>query len=455
MGFPVELRVYDLSRGMAKQLSTALLGKQFDGIWHTGVHVYGKEYFYGGGIQAMHPSQVVARYGMQPVEVVPLGTTDIPQERFEAFLREINHRFTAATYDLLNNNCNNFSNELANFLLGKSIPQHIIDLPNEALSTPLGAMLRPAIENMQREMQATGNQPFAIPFNNPALATAPVVAPTTSTPVTHRFMISAKPTLRLKPIVKRAEEINKIEKILSSEQVDALGALPCIVSDDVNLSGFGSAAITVQHWQALRTLLAQGAASPFLFPALGIFRVLLLVPIKSDDVLQVKHECFDHLVTIADSKTKLSDPQLVMVLSVLSNAFANPVASDLVLSRAVQFLPFVFRTLTESSHPDVCHLSAVLISNCCLALQIEEEMVITTIVCGAVEVLDRLTRKQPSSQHKTIAGVVKGVSQLLRNFQAARSLSVELGLAEVLRRLHVTPGLTSLQPLLAEAVALI
>lgn len=38
----VSLRVYDLSRGMARQLSPALLGKQIDGIWHTGVLVYGQ-----------------------------------------------------------------------------------------------------------------------------------------------------------------------------------------------------------------------------------------------------------------------------------------------------------------------------------------------------------------------------------------------------------------------------
>lgn len=38
----VSLRVYDLSRGMARQLSPSLLGKQIDGIWHTGLLVYGK-----------------------------------------------------------------------------------------------------------------------------------------------------------------------------------------------------------------------------------------------------------------------------------------------------------------------------------------------------------------------------------------------------------------------------
>jgi hypothetical protein len=27
-----------------------LLGKQIDGIWHTGIIVYGKEFYFGGGI---------------------------------------------------------------------------------------------------------------------------------------------------------------------------------------------------------------------------------------------------------------------------------------------------------------------------------------------------------------------------------------------------------------------
>lgn len=50
MGFKVEVFVYDLSQGMARQMSPALLGKQIDGIWHTGVQVYGTEYYFGGGI---------------------------------------------------------------------------------------------------------------------------------------------------------------------------------------------------------------------------------------------------------------------------------------------------------------------------------------------------------------------------------------------------------------------
>ena len=48
---PVRLRVYDLSQGLARQMSAQLVGQQFDLIPHTGVEVYGLEYFFGGGVQ--------------------------------------------------------------------------------------------------------------------------------------------------------------------------------------------------------------------------------------------------------------------------------------------------------------------------------------------------------------------------------------------------------------------
>ena len=35
MSSPVELYVYDLSNGMARQLSAQLTGRQIDGIWYS------------------------------------------------------------------------------------------------------------------------------------------------------------------------------------------------------------------------------------------------------------------------------------------------------------------------------------------------------------------------------------------------------------------------------------
>ena len=110
--FPVTLRVYDLSLGMAKAMSLQLTGKQFDLIPHTGVEVYGVEYFFGGGVQALPPATVEATFGLKPCEVLPLGSTAIPKEVFEDFLQEIAPRFTSETYNLFTHNCNNFSNVL-------------------------------------------------------------------------------------------------------------------------------------------------------------------------------------------------------------------------------------------------------------------------------------------------------------------------------------------------------
>ena len=39
--FQVQLHVYDLSQGLAKSMSMGIVGKQFDGIWHTGMCVFG------------------------------------------------------------------------------------------------------------------------------------------------------------------------------------------------------------------------------------------------------------------------------------------------------------------------------------------------------------------------------------------------------------------------------
>lgn len=43
--YRVQVYLYDLSQGMARALSQQFLGKQIDGIWHTGIVVYGHEYF--------------------------------------------------------------------------------------------------------------------------------------------------------------------------------------------------------------------------------------------------------------------------------------------------------------------------------------------------------------------------------------------------------------------------
>jgi hypothetical protein len=105
---------------------------------HTGVGVYGKEYFFGGGIQSVPLGR--SPYGV-PVQVIDLGYTEVPKDYFEEYLDEIRPRFTHETYNIVHHNCNNFSDEVSQFLVGSGIPQHILHLPAEVLNSPMGAML--------------------------------------------------------------------------------------------------------------------------------------------------------------------------------------------------------------------------------------------------------------------------------------------------------------------------
>jgi hypothetical protein len=55
--YDIKLHVYDLSNGMAAQFSRQLIGKYVEGIWHTGIVVYGKEVYFGGGISYDPPGR--------------------------------------------------------------------------------------------------------------------------------------------------------------------------------------------------------------------------------------------------------------------------------------------------------------------------------------------------------------------------------------------------------------
>ncbi|KAF4034407.1 PUL domain-containing protein [Phytophthora infestans] len=459
----VTLHVYDLSNGMARQLSPALLGKTIDGVWHTGVLVFGKEYFFGGGgIQAMQPELVVQRYGMHPVRTITLGETSLTQQQLEQYLRENSARFTDATYDLLRHNCNNFSDDVSKFLVGSGIPQYILDLPNEALNSPFGAMLRPMLENMNNQMHAApGDQLFSIPFNDPSRANLVVPAAASSSAATpsvelasRRFKISGSPALYLERMVQLIKERNT-DKLLSEDEVSALNALSTHVGED---NKEAASTTSIEWWKIASKLLSQGHESAFFFPALGLIRVLFLQPAHSQATAE-KNACFEAVVHATEIEpSPLTSAQQTLLLAVLLNAFANPGFSDVALSTSTRFLPFVFATIADpSTSQEARVLSAHIISNCCLAMKIGEEVVVTTIVCGAVETLDRISRLQPTSalHQQTIEGIIVGLGRLLHKFEAARTLSVELGLAEVIRRLNVTPGLNAIQPLLSEVVQLI
>ena len=81
----------------------------------------------------------------RPTKTIDLGFTELPEELFMEFLRDVSPRFTQATYNVLKHNCNNFTNECAFFLMGQGIPKDIIDLPEQFLNTPIGKMIAPML----------------------------------------------------------------------------------------------------------------------------------------------------------------------------------------------------------------------------------------------------------------------------------------------------------------------
>ncbi|CAL4933631.1 unnamed protein product [Urochloa decumbens] len=193
-GYPVKLHIYDLSQGMARQLSATILGKAIEGIWHTGVVVYGREYYFGGGIQQGQPGRTP--YGT-PVRVEDLGVTHVPREVFEDFLREIGPRYTPATYNLLSHNCNNFSNEAAQFLASSAVPSYILQLPNEVMNSPMGALIMPMIQGLETSLRA-GAVPQPPQFRSAATATA-------KQPSTNR--VEARSTAADKPEAPATKEV--------------------------------------------------------------------------------------------------------------------------------------------------------------------------------------------------------------------------------------------------------
>lgn len=127
--------------------------------------MFSVEYYFGGGIQAAPEGHFQQSNQLPPDRHLSLGTTTKTHAELIAYLQSVSHLYTQQTYDLINNNCNNFSDCLCRFLLGGTgIPTEIVDLPRIVFSTPGGAMLRPMIENMQNNIRAqsgSGMDPFA------------------------------------------------------------------------------------------------------------------------------------------------------------------------------------------------------------------------------------------------------------------------------------------------------
>lgn len=87
----VHLLVYDLSKGLARQMSAGLLGFQLDAIYHTSIELNSQEHVYDGGIISIVPGS--SHLG-QPLQRIHLGTTNLPLEVIDEYLDSLRPIFT-------------------------------------------------------------------------------------------------------------------------------------------------------------------------------------------------------------------------------------------------------------------------------------------------------------------------------------------------------------------------
>lgn len=156
--YEVHLAIYDLSRGMARSLSAQFLGPNhaIDVIPHTGIIVYGKEYYFGGnGIECSEPTHFRSTRGLFPIQTQNLGVTRVSKAQFEDWCRTHGHSssmFSNLSYDLFERNCNNFSQHAITdglCLPNVSVPEWVLNVPRRVLSSPMGQLIRPIMEQMK------------------------------------------------------------------------------------------------------------------------------------------------------------------------------------------------------------------------------------------------------------------------------------------------------------------
>ncbi|XP_037293838.1 uncharacterized protein LOC115449982 isoform X2 [Manduca sexta] len=146
-GTTVQLYIYDLTHGFASLLAPAIIGRHVEGVWHTAIVAYDREFFYGGGgITSCAPG--ATQLGA-PHKVERLGETFVPFQVFVDYLQGLaTTTYTPGMYNLLEHNCNHFSDEVAQFLCGARVPKHVLSQPDELLDAPQRAALQGLLANL-------------------------------------------------------------------------------------------------------------------------------------------------------------------------------------------------------------------------------------------------------------------------------------------------------------------
>jgi len=121
----VVVHVYDLAKELNDKFYKFGLG-----IFHSGVEINGKEYWFFGhqfeftGIIVLNPG-IRSLGSMTKRESIFMGISKLSSEEIQTVINDFSYKYKGNTYHPLNRNCNHFSNDFCQTLVGKRIPSFI------------------------------------------------------------------------------------------------------------------------------------------------------------------------------------------------------------------------------------------------------------------------------------------------------------------------------------------
>lgn len=151
----VEIYFYDLSGGATQWWSPLLFHERWPALWHTSIHVYDKEYRYGGNIYESVPG--MTPFG-KPMKVEVLGETARTRDDLLYFIeRQLARRFCPDTYQALTNNSNHFTDAVCMFLTNTHIPDHVLQQARVIRESRTAITFRPLLPWLKGEIGSNTN----------------------------------------------------------------------------------------------------------------------------------------------------------------------------------------------------------------------------------------------------------------------------------------------------------
>eukprot|EP01107_Rhizomastix_libera_P009180 TRINITY_DN25255_c0_g1_i1.p1 TRINITY_DN25255_c0_g1~~TRINITY_DN25255_c0_g1_i1.p1 ORF type:complete len:482 (+),score=123.75 TRINITY_DN25255_c0_g1_i1:40-1446(+) len=394
----VQVHVYDISGGLAERLSQGLLGIKLDGIWHTGVVAYGREFFWGGELQVMEPG--TTPFGT-PVKTLDYGTTQIPQEVFEDFISSVKDQYTTLTYSVLSNNCNNFTTRALEFLTGNPLSPDIVGLPESILKTPLGMALGPLVMQLEAQMrrlqsaqlqgqsqpgltldQILAAQTTGIPARPPQTPAkkAPIEIEKVATPEKEKKPLSTEDGLGKPLLSDQGTASTFLSKILQTKKQPITESETKALSEMVAFASKPrSEAITPPSNEAFaffeKTLLSWPEVN--IFSSVSALRLLILTPAF------IQHYIIENPTTLTNIMMRIMEcelkPVFLMALATASNIFSSSeglkfLASSQLLSLFIERAHLV--VMDQASDSTFRQMGAALLYNCSIVVNDETSSMI-------------------------------------------------------------------------------